>query len=274
MTFYARSECKSAVGFSPYFYGKRQMAVLITRPDEKGTQLLAMLNKAGIAALHMPLFSIQAGAELNQLPRQLNQLNAEDYVFIVSQNAIRYSDQTLQQAGFPWREDLHYFTVGRRTALAFASQTERSIAYPFAQETSEGVLALPAMADLQGKNVLILRGNGGRAFFAEQAILRGATIHTLECYRREPISYDKVEQTSMLKRAGINRIIVTSAEILSSLLDFVPKNEHNWLTSCSVITVSKRLKHLAHAMGWEKVIVSPRADNPTLLATLLQPNSF
>ncbi|CAM3816765.1 uroporphyrinogen-III synthase [Avibacterium endocarditidis] len=250
------------------------MAVLVTRPDEKGKQLVEMLAKAGIAAIHFPLFSIQAGRELNDLPRQLNQLNAGDYVFVVSQNAVSYSAESLKQAGFQWRADLHYFTVGQRTALLFSSQTEQNIHYPFQQETSEGVLSLSAMKNLHDKTILILRGNGGRAFFAEQASLRGATIQTLECYRREPLVYEPVEQTSMLKRAGITTILATSKEILCLLLDFVPKNEHNWLKSCRLITVSERIQRFAFAMGWEKVDVSPRADNVTLCDTLLQFNEF
>ncbi|MFZ7282895.1 uroporphyrinogen-III synthase [Avibacterium avium] len=248
------------------------MAVLVTRPDEKGKQLVEMLAKAGIAAIHFPLFSIQAGRELNDLPRQLNQLNAGDYVFVVSQNAVAYSAESLKQAGFQWRADLHYFTVGQRTAQLFSSQTEQNIHYPFQQETSEGVLSLSAMKNLHDKTILILRGNGGREFFSEQAKSRGATIQTLECYRREPLIYDKAEQVSMLKRAGISEIVVTSKEILRSLLDFVPKNEHNWLMSCGLITISERIAHFAQEKGWQNVRISPKANNSAMLNAVLQRN--
>ena len=47
------------------------MAVLVTRPDERGEQLVEMLVKAGIVALHLPLFQITRGAELNELPARL-----------------------------------------------------------------------------------------------------------------------------------------------------------------------------------------------------------
>ena len=42
------------------------MAVLITRPDKRGKQLQEMLNKAGIATIHLPFFSITPGRELNE----------------------------------------------------------------------------------------------------------------------------------------------------------------------------------------------------------------
>ncbi|MFZ7156922.1 uroporphyrinogen-III synthase, partial [Avibacterium avium] len=89
---------------------------------------------------------------------------------------------------------------------------------------------------------------------------------------REPLIYDKAEQVSMLKRAGISEIVVTSKEILRSLLDFVPKNEHNWLMSCGLITISERIAHFAQEKGWQNVRISPKANNSAMLNAVLQRN--
>ncbi|TYA46891.1 uroporphyrinogen-III synthase [Aggregatibacter actinomycetemcomitans] len=246
------------------------MAVLVTRPDERGQQLVDMLAKAGVVAIHLPLFRIESGAELNELPNKFAKLKNGDYVFAVSKSAVDFTFKTLTATGFVWRHDLHYFTVGQGTAQYFTATTEMPVHYPTAQENSEGLLQLNAMQDLSYKTVLILRGNGGRELFAEQAQQRGANVEIVECYRREPIVYNNAEQTSICKRAGIQTIVATSAEILTQLVDFVPQNEHNWLKSCQLITVSERIAHLAEALGWQNVVISPRADNQTLLQTLLQ----
>ncbi|WP_314186956.1 uroporphyrinogen-III synthase [Aggregatibacter kilianii] len=246
------------------------MAVLVTRPDERGQQLVDMLAKAGVVAIHLPLFNIEAGAELNGLPNKFAQLKVGDYVFAVSKSAVDFADKALKNTGFVWRDDLQYFTVGQGTAQHFAVTTTLAVHYPTTQENSEGVLQLAAMQNLQGKTILILRGNGGRELLSEQAQQRGANVEIVECYRRESIVYNSTEQTSLCKRAGVQTIVATSAEILTQLVDFVPQNEHNWLKSCQLITVSERISHLAQALGWQNVIVSPRADNQTLLQTLLQ----
>ncbi len=246
------------------------MAVLVTRPDERGQQLVDMLAKAGVVAIHLPLFNIEAGAELNGLPNKFTQLKVGDYVFAVSKSAVDFADKALKNTGFVWRDDLQYFTVGQGTAQHFAVTTTLAVHYPTTQENSEGVLQLAAMQNLQGKTILILRGNGGRELLSEQAQQRGANVEIVECYRRESIVYNSTEQTSLCKRAGVQTIVATSAEILTQLVDFVPQNEHNWLKSCQLITVSERISHLAQALGWQNVIVSPRADNQTLLQTLLQ----
>ena len=44
------------------------MAVLVTRPDERGRQLVDMLSQSGMTALHLPLFTLEEGYELVNLP--------------------------------------------------------------------------------------------------------------------------------------------------------------------------------------------------------------
>lgn len=245
------------------------MAVLITRPDERGILLAEMLNKAGVATIHLPFFSIAAGRELNDLPNKISQLNAGDYVVTVSKNVVMYADETLLNTGFRWRNDIHYFAVGQSTAEFFCNHTEQAVCYPYQQENSEGLLALPSMQQLDGKTILLLRGSNGRDLFLEQAKLRGAAVETVECYQRLPISYDNKEQTSICKRAGIQTIIVTSAEILTALIDFIPENEHNWLKACQLITISRRIANLAEQFGWKNVVIAARADNNALLQAVL-----
>lgn len=244
------------------------MAVLVTRPSERGKKLVELLTQSGIFALHLPLIEIEAGRELNKLPQQLAQLNEKNYVFAVSRHAIHYAQQTLQQVGLPWRKDLVYFTVGRNSAEFFCSHLETPVLYPLSQESSEGLLARVEMQDLNNKQVLILRGNNGREYFAEQAKLRGAQVETLECYQRVPIEYNNVEQVSICQRAGIDSIVVTSSEILHYLIDFVPESEHNWLKNCQLITVSERIAKIAKKIGWQKIKLSGQANNQSILHTL------
>ncbi|PVX32410.1 uroporphyrinogen-III synthase [Pasteurella langaaensis DSM 22999] len=248
------------------------MAVLVTRPDERGAQLVEMLNKSGIAAIHLPLFSISAGRELNELPNKINQLNAGDIIFVVSKNAVKFAAETLKSIGFHWRNDVQYIAVGQSTACCLSSLSEQTVIYPFAQENSEGVLNLPQMQQLHEKTVLILRGNGGRELLAEQAKARGAKVDVLECYQRIPVAYDdNIAQVDLCKRSGVESLIVTSLAILQALIEFVPPEEQNWLKACRLVTVSRRIANFAIKCGWksENILISARADNASLVETLV-----
>jgi len=248
------------------------MAVLVTRPDERGAQLVEMLNKSGIAAIHLPLLSISAGRELNELPNKINQLNAGDIIFIVSKSAVKFAAETLKSIGFHWRNDVQYIAVGQSSAAYLSALSEQAVIYPFGQENSEGVLNLPEMQQLQEKTVLILRGNGGRELLPAQVNARGAKVEVLECYQRIPVAYDdNIVQVDLCKRSGVASLIVTSLDIFHALIDFVPSEEQDWLKSCQLVTVSHRIADFAIKCGWktENILISPRADNASLVETLV-----
>ncbi|MDG6895291.1 uroporphyrinogen-III synthase [Volucribacter amazonae] len=247
------------------------MGVLVTRPAQQGAILVDMLNKAGIASLHFPVFDIQACEQLNTLPHKLAQMNSNDYVVMVSRNAVDYAYQTLLSTGFTWRADLQYFSVGQSSAERFCELTGLPITYPYAQQNSEGLLALTAMQTeyLAERQILLLRGNEGRPLFPEQIQQRGATLDIVQCYQRQAIPYIGAEQVSIWKRAGINTLVVTSGEILRYLLKFVPLEQHHWLKHCRFITISQRIALLARQQGWQHIFVSERPNNRALFSTLV-----
>lgn len=247
------------------------MNVLITRPDERGQQLVEQLAEKGIFALHQPLFSIEKGQELTALPAIFARLNAGDYVFAVSRNAVDYAVTALKETGFSWRNDLHYFAVGQGSAHYFCAQIEQSVNYPIQSENSEGLLTLPQMQTLEGKNVIILRAESGREFFSEQAQLRGASVQTVACYQRR-VCDNLSEQLSLAKRAGIDTILISSGDMLDILLAQIAESERDWLMQCRLVVIGERIAGLARQLGWctELISISERADNQSLLEFLLQ----
>lgn len=248
------------------------MNVLITRPDERGQQLLDKLAEKQIFAMHQPLFRLEPGQERLQLPAALNGLTAGDYVFFVSKHAVDFAHQTLKETGFRWRDDLHYFAVGQYSAQYAASQLEQAVRYPLSSENSEGVLALPEMQQVAGKNVLILRAQSGREYFAQQMIARQAQVSTLACYQRVVLSENMPEKLSLAKRMGIDTIIVSSLAGLNVLFAHTAEAERDWLLGCRLIVVSQRLADNAIKLGWQadKMIISDKADNASLQQIILQ----
>lgn len=248
------------------------MNILITRPDERGQELLEMLNQHHIFALHLPLFRLEAGGGLPQLPALIARLNAGDGIFAVSRHAIDFASQTLTETGFHYRTDLNYFAVGQHSAAYFSAKTEQLTRYPIFSENSEGLLQLPEMQDLTGKNLLILRAETGRTLLADEAIKRGALVQYVECYRRHYFAEELTEKISLCKRSGIDTIIITSGEILQIFTEKTAQVDQSWLMACRLIVVSSRIAKLAYQLGWQadKVIISDKADNHSLLETVLK----
>ena len=248
------------------------MNVLVTRPDILGRQLVEMLAQHGIFAIHQPLFRIEAGRELLMLPTLLANLNAGDYLFAVSKNAVDFAHQTLQATGFSWRSDLIYFAVGQSTANHFTSKIELPAHYPIQSENSEGLLNLPAMKEIQGRNLVILRAETGRELVSDECKKRGANVQKVECYQRILVNENLSEKISVAKRVGIDTITVTSSEILSLLVEITPEEEKSWLFNCTLVINSQRIAQQAERLGWQfsKILLSAKSDNANLLETMLK----
>ncbi|MGL4775525.1 MAG: uroporphyrinogen-III synthase, partial [Aeromonas veronii] len=147
------------------------MTPLVVRPAAQATELVQLLRQHGHAPLCCPLLETVAGSELPLLPDLLRSVDA---VIAVSIHAVHFAHDFLLQTGQTWPH-IEYFAVGQASADAFA--TIGITASCPDDPRSEGLLALPALQQVAGKRVLILRGNGGRDLIASTLASRGALVH-------------------------------------------------------------------------------------------------
>ncbi|MEH2921932.1 uroporphyrinogen-III synthase [Samsonia erythrinae] len=245
------------------------MTILVTRPSPAGEQLVTRLRKLGYNAWHSPLIEFSPGRDLAGLPAQLQALRADDFVFALSQHAVRYADPVLARSGTCWPPHLTYYAIGRTTALALHQASARHVTYPPARETSETLLQLPGLQNVSGKRALLLRGNGGRELLGKTLTERGAQVTYCECYQRREVHYDGLEQSRHWQQVGIDKLVITSGEMLQRIYTLVPDYYRaSWLLSCQVIVVSERLAEQARQLGWRDIRVADNADNDALVRAL------
>lgn len=245
------------------------MRVLITRPEPSGAELIAAIHAKGGEAFAAPLIEIGPGAELDVLGSRLHQLDENDLVFLLSKNAVWYADLTLKHAGLNWSDKLSYYGIGRSTGQYFEEITGSTIRWPENGETSEALLSLPELQFLEGKRVLLLRGNGGRELLASTLRSRGAQVEYCECYTRYPVKYDKAEFNQKWVNADITDIVISSGQMLALLNKLIAENTKEWWFKRRLLVVSERIADQARQDGWQKVCVANSADNNALLEALI-----
>ena len=154
------------------------MVPLVVRPAAQAALLVQLLRQQGHAPLCCPLLETRPGSELPRLPEWLPQT---DIVIAVSAHAVKFAHHFLLQTGLTWPH-IDYFAVGQASADAF-SEVGIEASCPD-DPRSEGLLALPALQQVSGKRVLILRGNDGRDLIARTLASRGALVHYCATYER------------------------------------------------------------------------------------------
>ncbi|MBS0849928.1 uroporphyrinogen-III synthase [Citrobacter sp. JGM124] len=245
------------------------MTILVTRPSPAGEELVRRLRLTGKTAYSFPLIEFAPGKELAQLPTMLAALPPDSLVFALSQHVIHFAGPLLRQSGIGWPKELNWFAIGRTTALALHAASHLTVHYPHDKETSEVLLQLPELQNISGKQVLILRGNGGRELLGKTLQERGAKVDFCECYQRNEINYNGMEEAWRWSEKNVSTLVVTSGEMLQQLHTLIPAwYRENWLTQCQLLVVSERLASLARDLGWQDIRVADNADNDALLRAL------
>ena len=244
------------------------MSILVTRPCPEGQQLVERLRLTGRHAWHLPLIDFLPGRQLPEFCSFLATLNCGDRVIAVSARALAYAGPYLQAANKSWPTDVHYFAIGKNSALALHRYCQQQVEFP-ENSFSEQLLDMPLLENIAGQRCVILRGNSGRELLGETLQSRGADVTYFECYQRVAINYHGAEQAFRWRQKGISTIIVTSGEMLNLLYELIPALDRNeWLLHCRLVVVSERLATLATDFGWRDIIVADGADNDALLRAL------
>jgi len=235
---------------------------LVTRPAKQGEGLCAKLQAAGFSAVNVPVM------EIEPLPLDQNlfsRLQSFDFVIVVSLNAAEQFIEAIKQ--YPLAANSKVLTVGKTTAT-FLAEYQITTQFPPQQMDSEGLLALDAMSpeNVQGKNVLIVRGEGGRQKLAETLTERQANVSSVELYRRfAPLQ----NQTALREALAISPVIViNSGESLDNFEQIVAMDIEDFLHK-TLIVPGVRVAELAKARGFTQVLCAANATDDAVLEVVL-----
>ena len=256
---------KSIASNNPALAGLR---VLITRPRERADDLKHAIAAAGGTPIHIPLLDV-APLQLPvdepiwlQTRQRIIDLDRYRRVIAISVNAVHYGLQCLADYWPQWPIGISWYGIGAATISEFARWDIRALGGSAAM-SSEGLLALPELQDVDGDRILILRGVGGRETLATILRQRGALVDYAECYRRIAPALD-ADQQQILCAASFDAISVNSGETLQNLMQY--SNEH--LLTVPLIVPSARVADDAKAMGFSDVITAANASTAATLAEL------
>ena len=231
--------------------------IWVTRSSNRADKLAQGIEEVGGHALLFPLFSILPAPPDPAFEGIIAALDAYDFVVFVSPNAVDHGLNAIfrQRA---WPPTLTALAPGLATQKALEARGISRILSPSAHFDSEALLELPTLTadNIKGKRVLILRGNGGREFFAESLRKRGATVDCVTIYLRLPI--DEIDIKHFLREQKIDALAVFSSACLHQIFTFLSAEMRHeetavWLTDVPIFTPYRRIFELAKTQAWKNV---------------------
>lgn len=236
--------------------GKR---ILVTRPAALAAGLAERLREHGAIPVVQPVIDIVPPADPVACTAALARWDDCDYVVFVSPSAVTMAGQRLAQGQTSGRGP-RFAAVGRGTALAAERHGARAVICPDTGFDSEHLLERPEFAQLRGKRLLLVRGEGGRTLLAETLAARGAEVIHAVCYRRQPAALD----TGLL--AGpLDAVTATSREIVEALLHHPAGNA---LRALPWFVGHARVAAVAREQGLGSVHPATDPGDAGILATL------
>ncbi|MBL8515375.1 MAG: uroporphyrinogen-III synthase [Betaproteobacteria bacterium] len=236
--------------------------VLVTRPSRQLGRTLAALRAAGHRAEHLPLLQLTPLAS-PELDAALARYRAADLAIFVSANAVEFGLAALAERNIATAGP-RLAAIGAATASALANANVAVDVVPADGHDSESLLAMAALRDVQGRTVLIFRGEsegGGRKTLAATLAARGATVIAATCYRRDPAPHDPARVAAIaaaIETGALNVIQIMSVESLDALLAMLAGTPN--LRQCRVIVPHARIGEAARAAGFGDIVVAGLGD--------------
>ncbi|MFT7222221.1 MAG: uroporphyrinogen-III synthase [Candidatus Azotimanducaceae bacterium] len=235
----------------------RQLVVL-TRPAGENEALASRLQENNLNVLSRPLIALSDIGVSAESKQQAIDLEHNDIIIFVSKSAVRFGMPLLDQYWPAWPLSLEWYAVGEGTADAL-NGFDVSARYPEIAG-SEGLLALKGLAEVEGKKILIARGQGGRELLASALGARGGLVRYFETYRRDAVKYD-----DWVLPRDRTIVVLTSGEIVEHFVDQVGA----MFGHVHLIVPSSRIGDKARALGAAKLTITAGASEQALYDAVL-----
>ncbi|MDA0650125.1 MAG: uroporphyrinogen-III synthase [Proteobacteria bacterium] len=227
--------------------------VVLTRPQSDSERLAVALKADGIHTVILPVMAISAlsDGELAAPPT----LDQHAVCVFISANAVRFGLWALLPR-LTEAPSIMTIAVGAKTRQCLAEQGIDAVMPD--RPDSEGVLAMAELDASQAREVVIVKGEGGRELLANQLRQRGAQVTEWSCYRR---CWPDVDLTPLADSNTPRVFQASSGEVLTRLSELLAGEHSGDLFQSTVIVPSERVAAMASNLGWQRVICAQDASD-------------
>lgn len=238
--------------------------VLITRTRPAARELAGRVDAMGMEPLECAPFELVGPEDPSAVADELLAALPADRVMLTSQEAIR---QAVKLVGVEALDRSLLIVPGQGTALVGRELGLRNVVFPERHGTSEAILAMPELRDVEGLDVVILAAAGGRGLLGEVLERRGASVQRIHVYRRLACPLPE----RLAERIEASRALVTlgaSLEAVRGLDEGLSASARERVHAAPLVVPSRRVAERARQLGFSHCPVAAGAGDEAMLAEL------
>lgn len=239
---------------------------MITRPAHQASNLVEGIALAGGESFLFPTLNIIAAESSAENEAIIQKINHYDIVIFISPNAVEHGLNLIQKKA-ALSKNTQLATIGQGSARALKSKLGvLPDISPKDTFNSEGLLDTTELQHVENKNILIVRGNGGRTLLKETLEKRGAHVEYLNAYQRVKPVTDTSELELYLQNNKIAAIVITSGESLKNLVELTPSSVMQQLLKVPLLLINKRLIDIAKKAGFTSdITIATEASDDSII---------
>jgi uroporphyrinogen-III synthase len=250
------------------------MRILVTRPAAQAEEWVTQLQLAGLDAVALPLMAIAAPHDPAAVQQAWTELSTQHLVFFVSPNAAEwFFSQQIEPMAWPASLQAASPGPGTSAVLRRCGVPPDLIVEPAAdapQFDSEALWVVLQNQSWVRASVLVVRGDGGRDWLAEQLREAGAEVSFVSAYRRVAPHFDATALALLEAALALPQRhlwFFSSSEAVVNLMDAPQLHAAgvDWSRGTALAT-HPRIGESAKAAGFGTVLTS----RPTLQAVVEQ----
>jgi len=261
-----------------------QWRVIITRPQAQADEWAQQLQRQGFATESISLLEIspvQLPEQIQAVKNNIMDLDLYHKVIFVSQNAVRYGMEWIENYWPQLPIGVDFFAVGATTAkilMEYDVSVQDLAASEQGGMTSEDLLCAPQLQQVSGEKILIMRGCGGRGHLADTLRGRGAQVNYCELYIRQLPSTALSQWQALFADAQQwqqqrNIIAVHSGESLDNLLSLCEEPSLSpvraLVMKTPLLVPSDRVAQAAKQAGFTCCVIAQNATDVAMTSALL-----
>jgi uroporphyrinogen-III synthase len=242
--------------------------VVVTRPAGQAAHFATALTGQGAIPVFCPALEIREVEDVTPVLEAAIHLDSYDLAVFVSPNAIEKA-LALILPRRAWPAALRVAALGKSSERALARHGIHDVISPPLRFDSEALLELAELNDVEGKRIVIFRGDGGRELTGDTLKARGAMVDYVTCYRRVRPQLDPAPLLGLWQEGRLDAVTLTSSEGLRNFFEMVGHLGQAWLRKTPSFVPHARIAGQAQALGLGKVIATGPGDDG-LMAGLMQ----
>ncbi|MFT7556019.1 MAG: uroporphyrinogen-III synthase [Planctomycetota bacterium] len=225
------------------------LVIVNTRPAQQQANLSTVLEVSGAVMLAVPAIEI-VEAPVTDFHRNLStSIAGFDIALFISRNAVDGAFRYFDADAIPGT--LQLGVIGQGTGQRLIEKIKgRSLKLISAEPyNSEGLLAALQGQSLQGKRIIIFRGQPGRNLLGDELSAAGAKLHYCEVYRRVVPAGLESNYLGQVSRHPPNLILFTSNEGMQYLVSSLAGEQRNLIKRIPWLLISDRMRESALKLG-------------------------